>query len=317
MSSYEKQKQEAMQLIKQGQFEEAMNVLEAVISEQGTQIDLLDLQGMCSFRLGHYEQAAACYAQSAELDPKNATPLTNLGAVYNRMKRPAEALGVLRKAIHRDKKKVDAYYNMGIAHRQAGDSALAISAYKEAIKINPQLEQAHLNIANVYLDQKNTVMATTHYQTALTINPGLDSAKRGLKKTKELELEKRQQNNPFGRLVDPSQLAHKKTASAIKSMTEAERNKDRQEVIRLVKGIRNAARHVSEEVREKMEPALLALTRAVIDGEQHPELISETHDAFQAELPRFEEGHRYLKRSVLELRGHEEVMNTPEIDSPE
>ena len=317
MSSYEKQKQGAMQLIKQGQFEEAMNVLEAIISEQGAQIDLLDLKGMCSFRLGHYEQAAACYAQSAELDPKNATPLTNLGAVYNRMKRPEQALEVLRKAIHRDKKKVDAYYNMGIAHRQAGDSALAISAYKEAIKINPQFERAHLNIANVYLDQKNTAMATTHYQTALTINPNLDSAKRGLKKTKELELEKREQNNPFGRLVDPSQLAHKKTASAIKSMTEAERDKDRKEVIRLVKGIRNAARHVSEEIREKMEPALLALTRAVIDVEQRPELISETHDAFQEELPRFEEGQRYLKRSILELRGHEEEMNTPELDLPE
>ena len=317
MSSYETQKQEAMQLIKQGRFEEALDVLEAIISGYGAEIELLDMQGMCFFRLGRYEQAAACYAQEAELDPKNATPLTNLGAVYNRIKRPAEALEALRKAIHRDKKKVDAYYNMGIAHRQAGDYSLAISAYKEAIKINPQFEQAHLNIANVYLEQKNTAMATTHYQTALTINPDLDSAKRGLKKTKELELEKKLRNNPFGRLVDPSQLAHKKSASAIRPMTEAERDKDRKEVIRLVKGIRNAARHVSEEIREKMEPALLALTRAVIDGEQHPELIVETHEAFRNELPRFEEGHRYLKRSVLELRGHEEVMNTPEIDLPE
>ncbi len=314
MSSYEEQKQQALQLIKQGQFEEAMNVIEAIISENGTQIDLLDMQGMCSFRLGHYEQAAACYAQSAELDPQNATPLTNLGAVYNRMKRSDLALEALRKAIHRDKKKVDAYYNMGIAHRHAGDSALAISAYKEAIKLNPQFEQAHLNIANVYLDQKNTAMATTHYQTALTINPELESAKRGLKKTQEMEYRKKQQNSPFGRLVDPSQLAHKKTASAIKPLTESERDKDRKNVIRLTKGIRNAARHVSEELREKMEPALLALTRAVIDGEQHPELILETHEAFRAELPRFEEGHRYLKRSVLELRGHEEVMNTPDID---
>ncbi len=276
MSSYETQKQEAMQLIKQGRFEEALDVLEAIISGHGAEIELLDMQGMCFFRLERYEQAAACYAQEAELDPKNATPLTNLGAVYNRMKRPAEALEALRKAIHRDKRKVDAYYNMGIAHRQAGDYSLAISAYKEAIKINPQFEQAHLNIANVYLEQKNTAMATTHYQTALTINPNLDSAKRGLKKTKELELEKKLQNNPFGRLVDPSQLAHKKNASAIRPMTEAERDKDRKEVIRLVKGIRNAARHVSEEIREKMEPALLALTRAVIDGEQHPELILET-----------------------------------------
>jgi len=314
VSPYEDQKQQALQLIKQGQFEEAANVLETIISDAGVHADLLDMQGMCYFRLNHLEQASVCYSQLADLDLKNPNPLTNLGAVYNRMKRYDQAVQALRKAIQRDNRKIDAYYNLGIAHRKAGQPDLAISAYKEAIKLNPQFEQAHLNLANVYLELNNFAMATTHYHTALAINPELESAQRGLKKTGEQELQKNQSKNPFGRLVDPSQLAHKKSASAIKSLTDSERAKDREEVIRLAKGIRNAARHVSEELREKMEPTLLALTRAVIDGEQHPELISETHDAFREEFPRFEEGHRYLKRSVLELRGHEEVMNTPEIE---
>lgn len=317
MSTYEDQKQRALELIKQGQFEKSVNILESITSEHGTQIDLLDMQGMCYFRLKHFEQAAACYSQLADLDPKNPNPLTNLGAVYNRMKRFDQAIQALRKAIQCDNRKIDAYYNLGIAHRKAGQSDLAISSYKEAIKLNPQFEQAHLNLANVYLELNNTAMATTHYRTALTIKPDLESAQRGLKKTQEQELQKSQQKNPFGRLVNTSQLAHKKTASAIRQLTEAERSEDRQEVIRLTKTIRNAARHVSEEVREKMEPVLLALTRAVIDGEQHPELIAETHEAFQKEIPRFEEGRRYLKRSVLELRAHEEIMNTPEIEDLE
>lgn len=313
-SLFDEQKQQALHLIRQGQFEESVTVLESIIAEHGVQADLLDMQGMCNFRLDHLEQAAACYSQLCDLDPSNPNPLTNLGAVYNRMKRFDQAVEVLQKAIQRDNKKIDAYYNLGIAHRKAGHPALALSAYKEAIKLNPQFEQAHLNIANVYLDLKNPAMATTHYRTALTITPDLESAQRGLRKAQEQEIELKQQKNPFGRLVDTSQLSHKKTASAIRQLTEPERAKDREEIIRLAKGIRNASRHVSEEIREKMEPVLLSLTRAVIDGEQHPELVAETHAAFQEEVARFQEGHRYLKRSVLELRGHEEVMNTPEIE---
>ncbi|MBL4884407.1 MAG: tetratricopeptide repeat protein [Planctomycetaceae bacterium] len=316
-SLYEDQKQQALHLIRQGQFEECVAVLESIIAEHGVQADLLDMQGMCNFRLEHLEQAAACYSQLSDLDPSKPNPLTNLGAVYNRMKRFDQAVEVLQKAIKCDNKKIDAYYNLGIAHRKSGHSSLALSAYKEAIKLNPQFEQAHLNIANVYLDMNNTAMATTHYRTALTITPELESAQRGLKKVQEQELLKNKHKKPFGRLVDTSQLSHKKSSSAIRELTDVERAKDREEVIRLAKGIRNAARHVSEEIREQMEPVLLALTRAVIDGEQHPELVADTHTAFREEIAKFQEGHRYLKRSVLELRGHEEVMNTPDLESLE
>ena len=313
-SPYEEPKQQALQLIKQGQFQKSADILESILSDHGSQSDILDMLGMCNFRMKHFEQAAAYYTQLSELDPSNANPLTNLGAVYNRMKRYDLAVAALQKAIQRDFKKIDAYYNLGIAHRKSGHSSLAISAYKEAIKLNPQFEQAHLNLGNAYLDVKNFAMATTHYRTALTINPDLESAQRGLNNTKEQENKKKQQNSPFGRLVDTSKFTSKKTKLGLRQLSEKERVKDREEVIRLSKGIRNAARHVSEEIREKMEPVLLALTRAVIDGEQHPEIIEETHIAFQKEILSFEEGHRYIKRSVLELRAHEEVMNTPEIE---
>jgi tetratricopeptide (TPR) repeat protein len=192
---------------------------------------------------------------------------------------------------------------------------LAIPAYKEAIRLNPKLEQGHLNLANAYLDINNAIMATNYYRSALLINPELEAAKRGLQRAQELNVKNQeQQNNPFGRLVNVDQLAHQKSASAIRNLSEGERQKDREEVLKLVKGLRNAARHASEELREKMQPALLNLARALIDGENRPDLISEAHDRFKQELPRFQEGMRYLKRSTLELRGHEELMNTPDLD---
>ncbi|TWT62591.1 tetratricopeptide repeat protein [Rubinisphaera italica] len=311
----EETKSAALNLIRQRQFEEALVLLESIGDGDPSELlDVYEMQAMCYFRTKQYEQACTCYQQLAEEHPQSATPLTNLGAVYNRMKKFPEAVSSLRNAIQRDKHNFDAYYNLGFAHRNSGHPELAIPAYKEAIKLNPQFDQAHLNLANAYLDVNNNRQAVIHYQTALNINPDLEAATRGLKKAQDREIQSAKNTNPFGRLVDVTQLSHRKSASAIKTLNIVEREKDRQEVQRIAKAIRNAARHVSEEVREKMEPALLALTRALIDGENHPEMITQYYNQFHAAIPKFEEGRRYLKRSVLELRGHEEPMNTPDLD---
>ncbi len=310
----EQTKTEALTLIRQRQYAEALEVLEAVSGLPAHEmLDVLEMRAMCYFRTKDFAQACACYQQISDENPTSSKPLTNLGAVYNRLKQYPQAVSVLRKAIQRDKQNFDAYYNLGFAHRHAGHPELAVPAYKEAIKLNPQFDQAHLNLANAYLDLNNNRLAIAHYQAALAINPELEAATRGLKKAQEREISSTSTHSPFGRLVDVTQLAHKKCSTAMRQLSEADRKADREDVQKLTKACRNAARHVSEEIREKMEPALLALTRSLIDGENRPDLIAQNYEQFRAQIPRFDEGRRYLKRSVLELRGHEEMMNTPDL----
>ncbi|MCA8983185.1 MAG: tetratricopeptide repeat protein [Planctomycetaceae bacterium] len=312
--SFEQEKSRVLPLLKQQQYAAALEILEQMQCDApGQRLELLEMQAMCYFRMKRYEQAAACYQQLAEADPRSAKPLVNLGAVYNRLHRYNQAIDSLRRAIQRDRANVDAYYNLGYAQRHNGHPDLAISAYKEAIRLDPKLDLAHIQLANLYLDLKNLVMATTHYRAALLITPEMEVALQGLQRVRELELQLEQHKNPFGRLVDANRL-HQNTGQEVKRLSEGERHKDREELVRLVKGVRNASRHVSEEIREKMYPALQSLTRALIDGEHRPDLVSESHNRFHEERNRFQEGLRYLKRSVLELRGHEEFMNTPDLD---
>jgi len=315
VSSFDVEKTHIVPLLKQRQYDEALRLLEQVQAPDSAQrLELLEMQAMCYFRTGQFEQAAACYQQLAEEDPESARPLINLGAVFNRLHRYDDAIESLRKAIHRDRGNVDAYYNLGFAQRHSGHPDLAISAYKEALRLRPQMEQGHLNLGNAYLEVNNTVMATNHYKAALMINPELEPAKRGLKRAAEKDLKNRENDSPFGRLVDTTTLTKQRSDSCLKRLTEAEREQDRAEVQRLAKSIRNAARQSSEELRDKMQPALMALTRALVDGEQRPDHIADTHDRFHTELPRFREAMRSLKYAMLELRGHEEFMNTPDID---
>lgn len=314
-STFEQEKVRVLSLLKEKQYVDALQILEQVpLAEPAHQQELLELQALAYFKTKQYEQAAACYQRLVELDPRSPKPLVNLGAVYNRMQKYAEAIDALRRAIQRDRNSVDAYYNLGTAQKNSGHRDLAVSAYKEALRINPQLDLAHLNLANVYLDMSNLSMATNHFRTALEISPQLEAAREGMQKAQELEQQRAELNNPFGRLVDAASVGQN-ASPTIRKLTEGERHNDREELLKLVKGARNAARHVSEELREKMHPALLALTRALIDGENRPDLVEEAYRRFHEELNRFHEGHRYLKRSVLELRGHEEFMNTPDLES--
>ncbi|MCA8990183.1 MAG: tetratricopeptide repeat protein, partial [Planctomycetaceae bacterium] len=262
----EQKKSTAIGLMKQRQYDEAIQVLGESPEYTSRELqELLELRAMCLYRVGRLEEAADCYRILADENPTSSKPLTNLGAVLNKLKNYAEAVVALRKAIQRDKQNFDAYYNLGFAHRHAGHPELAIPAYKEAIKLNPHFDQAHLNLANAYLDMNNNRLAITHYQSALTINPELKAAQTGLMTAQQRENQSGiSDSNPFGRLVDVTQLAHRKDASSIKQLNDTERNQDREEVKRIAKGIRNASRHVSEEVRDKIEPALHALTRALI-----------------------------------------------------
>ncbi len=314
-SSFEVEKTQIIPLLRQKEYNKALELLEQVQTADPVQRqELLEMQAMCCFRLGLLERAAVCYHQLNEDHPQLAKPLVNLGAVYNRLRQYDQAIHWLRKAIHRDKANADAYYNLGFAQKHSGQSDLAISAYKEALKLNPKLEQAHLNLANLYLDRHNITMAIQHYRTALTLNPELQVAQRGLQRAYELDNKSQLQLNPFGRLVDVTQLAHQKSATAIRTLSEAERRKDREEVLQLSKNIRNAARHMAEDLRERLQPSLLALTRSLVGGEHRPDLIFQNHERYQQELARFHEKTRLLKRSILELRGHEEFLNTPELD---
>lgn len=74
-----------------GQPAPACALLEHVYGRQATQTDVLFMQATCSRELGHLDDAIAYYRRLIELAPQALRPRAELGAVYLRAGRPADA----------------------------------------------------------------------------------------------------------------------------------------------------------------------------------------------------------------------------------
>jgi tetratricopeptide (TPR) repeat protein len=140
----------------------------------------------------HYGLATACFLMHdfagaiynfeavIRLDPNRVGAYINLGAVYNQMGRPDDALQVLRQAIKLDSAKAAAYYNLGLAYRQKNQIEQAIQAYREALHRDNRMLDAHYNLANLLQDLGRLPQALEHYKAALQINPQFEPAQVGL-----------------------------------------------------------------------------------------------------------------------------------------
>jgi tetratricopeptide (TPR) repeat protein len=259
-----------------------------------------------------YEKSAEHFKKVTLLDPRQAKALINLGAVYNRMKDYNKAVSILRKATQRDKTSGEAHYNLGLAYRGLNQLSMAVSAYKEAVRLAPQLAAAHQNLANVYVDMGNFQHAIIHYTKALEIDPGFERAQRGLESVRALNVDAKKSVSPFGRLVDTNTLGPKTAPRVERQFTDTERAQDRMTVFNLVTDVGESANIFLKNVHEGFEPALMALSRTLSQSIEGMSTLPRDYRTYLSAFKETHESHRVLKRTVLQLRGHEEMMNTPE-----
>jgi tetratricopeptide (TPR) repeat protein len=218
------------------------------------------------------------------LDPRQSKALVNLGAVYNSMKDYNKAVGVLRKAIQRDKTSGEAYYNLGLAYRGLQQQAMAVSAYREAVRVSPLMASAHQNLANVLVDIGNMQQAIIHYNKALEIDPNFERAKRGLEKTRQASEDSRKAVSPFGRLVDVDAHGAKAAPRVERELTDLERYQDRAAMFEHAMEIQDAANLFLKHVREDFDTCLTALNRMVAQGSEGPSLLMNTYRDYVAAL---------------------------------
>ena len=61
---------------------------------------------------------------------------------------------------------------------------------------------------------------------------------------------------------------------------------------------------------------MLTLNRAVLQVNEAPSVLTKSAEEFREALLQNIELRRVLKRKILELRAHEELMNTPNLQDP-
>lgn len=304
----------AGECLQMDQVKMAKELYEKVLAENVDSIEAHLGMAAVAYQESDFAETVSHYLKLTLLQPTESRNYTNLGAVYNGMGEYSKAVEMLRKAIQYDKRSAESYYNLGVAQRNLKQSQLAISAYREAIRLNPKMAEAFQNLANLYIDTGNLPMAIMNYKKALEIRPDFEKARKGLEKAESANNSAKHAVNPFGRLVDVQSQQVNTTPIVSKEMTDAERYDDRHEIKQLTDEIERISKEALEFLKQKLEPAILELQRTMMEGSKAQIPLVDVADEYESATKEWAELRKSLKRKVLELRAHEELINIPEVN---
>jgi len=295
----------------------AINVFEELLAIDPDSVDAREGLAMTCFAAGDLAAAAENFEKITLLQPLEARHYVNWGAVLNRQGKHKDAAEILRRAIQRNRRSADAYYNLGIAQRNLKQPSMAVSAYKEAIRLDPQMAEAYQNLGNVYLEMGSHQLAVSSFQRALEVRPDFEKARAGLHRAEDAIDQARAKRNPFGKLVENA--AQKATASVTfeRELTDTERHEDRQQVLALATELQVLSDACGAALHDQVERRLHALARVTAEADVSPTAVVRAAEEFRDAYEHWTALRQQFKRKILQLRGHEELMNTPDLPTRE
>jgi tetratricopeptide (TPR) repeat protein len=116
------------------------------------------------------EQAIEAYRKVLALNPDAAGALVNLGTIFYRQHRFAEAEEYYKEAIEADPQYPLAQFNLGNLYDEQGRSPEAFQYYRHALELNPNYADAHFNLALLSERAGETLKAVHHWKTYLKLD---------------------------------------------------------------------------------------------------------------------------------------------------
>ena len=116
------------------------------------------------------EQAVASYEKAVELNPAAAGALVNLGTIYYRQHKYAEAERHYLRAVEVDSNYPLAHYNLGNLYDEQADLERAEQHYVTALRLNPSYADAHFNLALLAERKGDFLKAVRHWKSYLKLD---------------------------------------------------------------------------------------------------------------------------------------------------
>jgi Flp pilus assembly protein TadD len=116
------------------------------------------------------EDVIGAYRKAIELNRGAAGAMVNLGTIYYRERRFAEAERYYRDAVVADPKYPLAEFNLGNLYDEQGRTADAAAHYRRALALNPQYADAHFNLALLCERTGEVLKAVQHWKLYLKLD---------------------------------------------------------------------------------------------------------------------------------------------------
>lgn len=134
-----------------------------------------------------FEQIIEAYQKAAELDPRSAGALVNLGTVLFNGHAWADAEKQYQKALEIDPEYALAHFNLGNLYDEQGDVAAARQHYREALRLQPQYADAHYNLALLEQSARDVMGAVRHWRAYLKLDGSSTWSQIARRELKKLE----------------------------------------------------------------------------------------------------------------------------------
>ena len=204
----------AVKLLKNGQINEALKIVEALIKKSPNVPLLYNIRGVCYQTIRELGNAIDDFSQATILKSDYAEAYCNLGVTYQEKGDLVSAVNAYKNAIDNDNNYPTAHNNLGKiflasgeidssiehlecaitlksdfadAHNNLGSAFLrinklndAIKSYKKAIALKPDFAVANNNLGIAYLRTGDPKLASKFFENAITITPGYATAHHNL-----------------------------------------------------------------------------------------------------------------------------------------
>jgi Flp pilus assembly protein TadD len=124
--------------------------------------------------LGQPQQAIACYREATRIKPNFAMGWNNLGLAYGKLGQFPQAIIYYQEAIRIKPDYADPWNNLGVAYGSLSQPGQAILYFKEALKAKPDYTEAWNNLGTAHYQLGQPGQAMMYYRKALETKP--DSA---------------------------------------------------------------------------------------------------------------------------------------------
>lgn len=164
-------------LYENGNYRDAISVLEKVIAEDDHSFEALLLQGNCFQKEEKFVAAIQSYDRAETLQKESALLNANYGAAFLNLKQMDEAKVRLKTALKLDSDLPEAHYFMGNLDYFNFRTSAALRHYSKAIKLKPEYRDALYMRAAAYAEMEEYSLALRDYEKVLELDPNLAVAK--------------------------------------------------------------------------------------------------------------------------------------------